>query len=86
MKFFKFLPILILCCSVSAVSAQTKKSDDETVMVLPFENVTGRPEYNWIGESFAGALSDLMRIPGVDSVSNEERKIIQQRQIGRAHV
>ncbi len=79
MKFFKFLPILILWCSVSAVSAQTKKSDDETVMVLPFENVTGRPEYNWIGESFAGALSDLMRIPGVDSVSNEERKIIQQR-------
>jgi tetratricopeptide (TPR) repeat protein len=53
-------------------------------MVLPFENTSGRPEFNWVGESFADSLSDLFSSKEVKStrlnvVSNEERKIIQQR-------
>lgn len=51
----------------------------DTVMVLPFENTSGKPEFNWVGESFALSLSDLLRVPGLRVVSNGERKIIQQR-------
>ncbi|HKX83706.1 MAG TPA: tetratricopeptide repeat protein [Pyrinomonadaceae bacterium] len=51
----------------------------DNVMVLPFENTSGKPEFNWVGESFAMSLSELLRIPGLRVVTNSERKIIQQR-------
>jgi len=41
-----------LSFSQSNVSAQTSSATD-IVLVLPFENVSSHPEYNWIGESFA---------------------------------
>ncbi|MDQ3800971.1 MAG: tetratricopeptide repeat protein [Acidobacteriota bacterium] len=59
--------------------AQQTTQNPDTVMILPFENTSGRPEFNWVGESFAAALSDLLKVPGLNVVSNEERKIIQQR-------
>ena len=36
--------------------AQTTPSS-EIVLVLPFENTSDHPEYNWIGESFSDSLS-----------------------------
>jgi tetratricopeptide (TPR) repeat protein len=48
-------------------------------MVLPFENTSGKPEFNWVGESFALSLSELLKVPALNVVSNSERKIIQQR-------
>ncbi|MBP7377791.1 MAG: hypothetical protein KA956_15085, partial [Pyrinomonadaceae bacterium] len=41
----------------------------DTVMVLPFENTTQKAEFNWVGESFADSLSDLLRIPALNVVS-----------------
>lgn len=61
-----------------AVGTFAQKSGD-TVMVLPFENTSDKPEFNWVGESFALALSDLLKVPSLNVVSNGERKIIQQR-------
>lgn len=75
------LSILTLFLAMSAafsVSAQPARPVVDTVMVLPFENTSGRADVNWVGESFAEALSDLLRIPGLNVISNEERKIIQQ--------
>lgn len=51
----------------------------DSIMVLPFENTSEKTEFNWVGESFADSLSDLVRVPGLNVVSNEQRKIIQQR-------
>ncbi len=48
-------------------------------MVLPFENTSGKPEFNWVGEGFASSLADLLKIPNLSVVSNEERKMIQQK-------
>ena len=48
-------------------------------MILPFENTSGKPEFNWVGESFANSLSDLLKVPSLNVISNQERKIIQQR-------
>ncbi len=51
----------------------------EIVLVLPFENISDRPEYNWIGESFADSLSALLDKPGLIVVSSDERAVAYQR-------
>src|SRR5882762_11791127 len=57
--------------------AQTGSS--EIILVLPFENVSNHPEYNWIGESFADSLSALLNKPGLIVVTSEERAVAYQR-------
>ena len=68
---------LVVLAGISAAAAQAKFTD--RVMVLPFENTSGKPEFNWVGESFALSLSELLRVPGLNVVSNGERKVMQQR-------
>jgi DNA-directed RNA polymerase subunit H (RpoH/RPB5) len=38
-----------------------------------------KAEFAWVGESFAGSLADLLKVPSLNVISNDERKIIQQR-------
>jgi tetratricopeptide (TPR) repeat protein len=59
-------------------SAQTAGAKD-VVMILPFENTSSLPEYNWVGESFANSLADLLRVPGLIVLSNDERELAYQR-------
>lgn len=59
-------------------SAQTASATD-IVLVLPFENISDHPEYNWIGESFADSLSSLLDKPGLIVVSSDERAVAYQR-------
>ena len=75
----KFL-LTIVCgfVAVICVNAQTTQNSD-TVMILPFENSSNKAEFNWVGESFADSLSDLLKVPGLNVITNQERKIIQQR-------
>ena len=47
----------------------------DTVLTMPFENVSNRPEYNWIGESFSVLMSDLMDIPGLVTIGPDERNV-----------
>ena len=77
----KKLLFTIVCVLSAAVftQAQTTPAGTDTVMILPFENTSGKAEFNWVGESFADSLSDLLKVPSLNVVSNEERKIIQQR-------
>lgn len=71
---------LFLSFAVISVKAQTVAANNsDTVMILPFENTSGKPDFNWVGESVADSLSDLLKVPSLNVVSNEERKIIQQR-------
>jgi len=65
--------------AVSAAFGQTQTAAKDVVMVLPFENTSAKQEFNWVGESFADALSDLLRVPNLSVISNDERKVIQQR-------
>jgi len=71
--------ILISILAIAAPRAQAVPVNADTVMVLPFENVSGKAEFNWVGESFADSLSDLLKVPSLNVISNDERKIIQQR-------
>lgn len=71
---------LVLIIAVLAANAQTTaKNNYDTIMVLPFENTSNKTEYNWVGESIAISLTDLLQVPSLNVISNRERKIIQNR-------
>ena len=65
--------------AVIAATAQIQPKSADVVLILPFENKSEKTEFNWVGESLAMALSDLLKVPGLNVVSNSERKIAQQR-------
>lgn len=67
---------LLFVLPASRVLAQ---SGGDVVMVLPFENTSNRPEYNWVGESFADSLAELLNKPGLLVVSSDERQLAYQR-------
>src|SRR6476646_5397915 len=71
------LLLLVTFASVLPVSAQNQSAD--VLMILPFENTSNRPEYNWVGESFADALAELLNKPGLIVVSSDERELAYQR-------
>src|SRR2546430_4946242 len=58
--------------------AQASSAAD-IVLVLPFENVSTHPEYNWVGESFADSLSALLNKPGLIVITGDERVVAYQR-------
>lgn len=63
----------------SFISATAQNPGGEVVMVLSFENTSNRPEYNWVGESFANSVAELLNKPGLIVVSNDERELAYQR-------
>ncbi|MER3431150.1 MAG: hypothetical protein C4324_08940 [Blastocatellia bacterium] len=73
------LALLVLICAFGPLSAQGVRKVSDRIIVFPFENSSNQPEFNWVGESFALALSELLKVPGLDVVSNSERKALQQR-------
>jgi tetratricopeptide (TPR) repeat protein len=74
------LAALMLLLSLSFINAvgQTTGGSD-VVMVLSFENTSNRPEYNWVGESFANSIAELLNKPGLIVVSNDERELAYER-------
>jgi tetratricopeptide (TPR) repeat protein len=76
------LALLFLLLSFSPASntfAQTRATSD-VVIILPFENTSNHQEYNWVGESFADSLSELLSVmPDLVVVSSDERELAYQR-------
>src|SRR5712691_7571849 len=73
------LALLFVLAGTARNGAAQTASSSEIVVVLPFENVSTHPEYNWIGESFADSLSALLNKPGLIVVTSEERAVAYQR-------
>ena len=80
MRFLILALLLSLTVFPAVTKAQTQNSTADVVMVLPFENTSKpfRPEYNWVGESFADALAELLNKPGLVVVSSDERELAYQ--------
>ncbi len=78
LKRVSLITLIVVVLGLTAF-AQTPVAGTDVVLVLPFENTSGKPEFNWVGESFADSLSDLLKIPNLNVISNEQRKLIQQR-------
>ncbi|HEY0407932.1 MAG TPA: tetratricopeptide repeat protein [Pyrinomonadaceae bacterium] len=72
------LMLLALCLAPARATAQTAATKD-VMMVLPFENVSNRADYNWVGESFSDSLSELLNVPDLIVVSSDERELAYQR-------
>lgn len=79
MKLFNALAIALLLTLYAAICFGQSASGSDVVMVLPFENTSNRPEYNWVGESFADSLAELLNKPGLLVVSSDERELAYQR-------
>ncbi len=74
--FFKIFGLVLIAISF-ATGSRVQAAD--TILVMPFENRSDKPEFNWVGESFALSVSELLRVPGLNVISNGERKLLQQR-------
>src|SRR5713101_5938622 len=73
------LALLFVLAGTARNGAAQTASGSEVVVVLPFENISTHPEYNWIGESFADSLSALLSKPGLIVVTSDERAVAYQR-------
>lgn len=51
----------------------------DTILILPFENLSNKAEYNWIGEGFSLMLANLLRSPDLIPLEIEERNIAYER-------
>ena len=78
-RLFYSLAIALLLPLYAANCFGQSASGSDVVMVLPFENTSNRPEYNWVGESFADSLAELLNKPGLLVVSSDERELAYQR-------
>src|SRR6266851_9237434 len=61
---------IILSFSLASRAAST-----DTIVTMAFENLSGRAEYNWVGESFAATLADLLDKPGLVAIRPDERNV-----------
>jgi tetratricopeptide (TPR) repeat protein len=77
--FLSALALVFVLAGTARNGAAQTASGSEVVVVLPFENVSTHPEYNWIGESFADSLSALLSKPGLIVVTSDERAVAYQR-------
>ncbi len=78
MKRFRYVGVLLVLVLASLSASAQKNPNSDVIMVLPFENTSNRPEYNWVGESFADALAELFNKPGMSVVSSDERELAYQ--------
>ncbi len=78
-RLFNGLALSLLLTLYAANCLGQNASGSDVVMVLPFENTSNHPEYNWVGESFADSLADLLNKPPLLVVSSDERELAYQR-------
>ena len=78
-KIFNLLAIGLLLALYAANCFGQSAPSGDVVMVLPFENTSNRPEFNWVGESFADSIAELLNKPGLLVVSSDERELAYQR-------
>ncbi|HEV7645211.1 MAG TPA: tetratricopeptide repeat protein [Pyrinomonadaceae bacterium] len=90
---YAILSLFILCIFIPTAAPAQKNPDAILVFpfencgklgtfkinnsILSICESSGKSELNWIGESFADALTDLLKDSTLTTVSNEERKFIQ---------
>lgn len=59
--------------SAAAMSAERTADRDRILLVLPFDNRTGRPDLEWMREAAAELLSSRFRSAGFSPMSREDR-------------
>jgi tetratricopeptide (TPR) repeat protein len=70
---FKFHLIIALCLSFVALTGKGFAGD--IILVMPFENRSQMGEYNWIRDSFAILMGNMLEVPGIAIIGSEERNL-----------
>jgi Tfp pilus assembly protein PilF len=73
-----YLGILLAILSF-VFCATPARAVDEVLLLLPFDNASGRSDYQWVSDSFANLLADLLDTPGLSVLSPEERAVACER-------
>src|SRR5258706_2414254 len=68
LRCFSLMIGLLVCATLKAAAA-------DTVIVMPFENRSQMAQYNWIRESFAILLANVLDVPGVTIIGDDERNL-----------
>src|SRR5919109_896383 len=69
---FKFFLLMALCLTFFCYG---KGMAADTILVMPFENRSQMGEYNWIRDSFAILMSNMVDVPGIAIIGSEERNL-----------
>jgi tetratricopeptide (TPR) repeat protein len=78
----RYAAALFAILATLAALAPTRASAQavsDVVLILPFENTSSNREANWVGESFADQLSELLGQHGLRVVSSDARELSYQR-------
>lgn len=80
-RFTLLLVIAVLCAFAAPMPAPARAPQNagEFVLVLPFENTNGQREFNWVGESFADTLAELLGAHGLTVISGDARELAYNR-------
>jgi tetratricopeptide (TPR) repeat protein len=73
--------LLVLLAAFAALAPAPTRAQvlSDVVLIIPFENTSSNREANWVGESFADQLSELLGAHGLRVVSPEARELAYQR-------
>jgi tetratricopeptide (TPR) repeat protein len=69
-----FLAVLALFAALTPARASAQGLKD-VVLIIPFENTSNNREANWVGESFADQLSELLGAHGLRVISSDAREL-----------
>src|SRR5882672_4328836 len=68
-----FVCIVHLAFCIDSASAQSLVSVGARQLVMPFENATREPRFNWLAEGAASALTDDLTALGAQALSRDDR-------------
>ena len=73
-----FAPVLalvaIFACGPAAFAQTAESGGGRVVLVLPFDNHSGDPSLNWIGDSFPDTLDKRLTSAGFLTISHDDRQ------------
>jgi tetratricopeptide (TPR) repeat protein len=73
-----FAPVLalvaIFACGPAAFAQTAESAGGRVVLVLPFDNHSGDPSLNWIGDSFPDTLDKRLTSAGFLTISHDDRQ------------
>ena len=81
-RFVATLLVLLAAFTVLPLPASTTATAQglsDVVLILPFENTSSHRDANWVGESFADQLAELLGSHGLRVVSSDARELTYQR-------
>lgn len=76
---FRNLICALVCALALGLALAKAALAQDVLLTLPFENVSGRSEYNWVGESFVVLYGDLLETPHMKVLDPDERNLVYEK-------